>query len=78
MAKVRVKRFTTVRAILGAATVDFEAPDPASLGGALEALIAEYGRPLREALCDPDTGDGAGIIASVADTQTTPTLRPGD
>lgn len=57
MAKVRVKSFTTVRTILGAAAVDFEAPEPATLGGALEALIAQYGRPLREALCDPDTGD---------------------
>ena len=57
MAKVKVRSFTTVRAILGAAAVDFETPDPTSLGGVLEALIAEYGRPLREALCDPDTGD---------------------
>jgi molybdopterin converting factor small subunit len=57
VATVRVKGFSVVRDALGAGAVDVEVAGPETVRGALDALLAKYGRRLREVLVDPATGE---------------------
>ena len=57
MAKVRVRSFTVIRDVLGAAVVDAEVPQPETVKGVFDTLLREYGGPLKEKLCDPNTGE---------------------
>jgi MoaD family protein len=54
---VRVKGFSVVRDVLGAALVEIEVGHPETVQAALDALLAKYGRPLREVLVDPADGE---------------------
>jgi len=55
VATVRVKGFSVVRDVFGASVVEVDVPPPETVGAALEALLAKYGRPLRDVLVDPET-----------------------
>lgn len=57
MAKVRVKGFSVVRDVFGASVIELDVPAPETLGTALEALLARYGRRLRDVLVDPETSE---------------------
>ncbi len=57
MATVRVKGFSVVRDVLGASVVELDVGPPETVRGALDALLAKYGRRLREVLVDPETGE---------------------
>jgi len=55
VATVRVKGFSVVRDVLGAGAVEVEVGPPETLEAALDALLAKYGKPLRDVLVDPET-----------------------
>jgi molybdopterin converting factor small subunit len=57
MATVRVKGFSVVRDVLGAGVVELEVGRPETVRGALDALLAKYGRRMHEVLVDPATGE---------------------
>ncbi len=57
MATVRVRGFSVVRDVFGASVVEVDVPAPETVGAALEALLAKYGRPLRDVLIDPETAE---------------------
>lgn len=57
MAIVKVQAFTTIRDIFGARTIEIDVPGTETVKGVLDSLLSRYGQPLREALCDPATGE---------------------
>lgn len=56
MASVKVKGFSVLRDVFGAGVIDLEVGPPETLAGALDALFARFGQPLRDVLIDPETG----------------------
>ena len=63
MAKVRVKGFSVIRDVLGANVVEIDVGHPETVKGTLDALLQKFGRPLREVLVDPATGEMTPFLA---------------
>ena len=57
MARVKVRGFTVVRDVFGAGAVEVEVDHPATVKGVLDALLQQYGAPLKKIICDPHTGE---------------------
>jgi MoaD family protein len=57
VATVTVKGFSVIRDVFGASTVELDVDHPETVKGTLDALLQKFGRPLREVLVDPATGE---------------------
>lgn len=74
MARVKVKTFTVVRNVLGADTVEMEGDDLTTVGTVFQALLQRFGKPLREIIVDPETGDMAPFLVRLNDEIISSTL----
>jgi MoaD family protein len=57
VATVRVKGFSVIRDVFGAAEVEIEVDRPETVKATLDALLRTYGEPLTKVLVDPATGE---------------------
>ncbi len=62
MAKVKVRTFTVVRDALGSNVVEVEVPPPETVGHIFDVLHQKYGKPFRDTLWDPNTGEMAPFL----------------
>ena len=74
MARVKIKTFTVVRDVLGADTVELEGDDLATVRAVFQALFQKFGKPLREVIVDPETGDMAPFLIRLNDEIISSTL----
>ena len=76
MATVRVKGFSVIRDVFGAAEVEIEVGHPETVQGALDALLRKYGEPLRKVLVDPATGEMTPFLLVLNGEAVSSTLDP--
>lgn len=57
MAKVTVRSFTVIRDVLGASVVEVDVAPPETVKGLFDTMLREYGEPLKDKICDPNTGN---------------------
>lgn len=57
MTRVTVKSFSVIRDVLDSDIIGVEVDDPATIGKLFRTLLRQYGQPLKEKVCDPDTGE---------------------
>jgi MoaD family protein len=62
MATVRVKGFSVIRDVFGAAQVEIEVGPPETVKATLDALLQAYGEPLKRVLVDPATGEMTPLL----------------
>jgi MoaD family protein len=74
MARVKIKTFTVVRDVLGADTVELEGDDLTTVRAVFQALFQKFGKPLREIIVDPETGDMAPFLIRLNDEIISSTL----
>ncbi len=74
MARVKVRGFTVVRDALRAPEVEVEVADPLTVRAVFDALLREYGQPLRQAICDSTTGKLASFPITLNDELISSTL----
>jgi MoaD family protein len=84
LARVKVKTFSNIRAMIGAEVVEVEVKKPETVGELFETLYRKYGRALKDQIWDKNTGEIAPfliklnerIIRSTYDLDTP--IRDGD
>lgn len=62
MARVKVKTFSNIRAVLGAEILEVEVRKPETVGGLFETLNRRYGRAFRDQIWDKNTGEIAPFL----------------
>jgi molybdopterin converting factor small subunit len=73
-ASVKVRGFTVIRDVFGADVVDVEVPAPRTIGALLEALLRQFGEPLKEKLWDPEAGELTPFLIRLNDEIISSTL----
>lgn len=56
MARVKVKTFSAIQDVLGSNIVEIEVGSPETVGELFNALLRQYGSPLKKKIWDPNTG----------------------
>ena len=74
MARVRVKTFSVIRDVLGSDIVEIDVDEPETVGGLFTALLRKYGKPFKEKIWDPNTGEMAPFLIRLNDTVISSTL----
>jgi len=64
MARVKVKTFSNIRAVLGAEVIEVEVTKPETVGGLLEALNSKY-HAFKDQIWDKNTGEIAPFLIKV-------------
>jgi molybdopterin converting factor small subunit len=57
VATIKVKAFSVLRDVFGAGVIELEVGPAENLAGVFDAMFAKFGKPLRDVLIDPETGD---------------------
>jgi MoaD family protein len=65
VATIRFNCFSVVRDVLGARSVEVEVGPPETVRGLFDALFARYGKPLRDVLVEPETGELTPVLLVV-------------
>jgi len=67
MARVSVKTFSVIRDALGADVIEIEVDKPETVGGLFDTLVRTYGKPFKEKIWDPDTGEISPFLIRLND-----------
>ena len=68
MAKVKVKTFSVIRDVIGADVVEIAVDNPSTVNGLFETLLRVYGKPFKDKIWDPNTGEMAPFLMRLNDT----------
>ncbi len=68
MAKVKVKTFSVIRDVLGAETIEVDVGRAQTVEGLFAALLERYGKPLKNLLLDPETGEMVPFLIALNKT----------
>ena len=68
MAKVKVKTFSVIRDVLGADVVEITVENPSTVSKLFETLLHLYGKPFKDKIWDPNTGEMAPFLMRLNDT----------
>ena len=67
MARVSVKTFSIIRDAIGESVVEIDVENPETVGGLFEAMVRKYGKPFKEKIWDPNTGEIAPFLIRLND-----------
>lgn len=57
MARVSVKTFSVIRDAIGEGVIEIDVENPETVGGLFDVMVRKYGKPFKEKIWDPNTGE---------------------
>ena len=67
MARVSVKTFSVTRDAIGAGVVEIDVENPETVGELFDTMARKYGKPFKEKIWDPNTGEIAPFLIRLND-----------
>ena len=67
MARVSVKTFSVIRDAIGEGVIEIDVENPETVGGLFDVMVRKYGKPFKEKIWDPNTGEISPFLIRLND-----------